>query len=68
MAGTNKSHYISAKESRRIARENIKITKKFEKNKKRKIPESAYLTEMKDGIILSNSTICIPISSRIRVL
>jgi len=48
MAGTNKSHYISAKESRRIARENIKITKKFEKNKKRKIPESAYLTEMKD--------------------
>ena len=47
MAG-NKSHYISAKESRKIARENIKITKKLEKNKKRKIPESAYLTEMKD--------------------
>ena len=47
MAG-NKSHYISAKESRKIARENIKITKKLEKNKKCKIPESAYLTEMKD--------------------
>ena len=43
-----KSHYISAKESRKIAKENIKITKKFEKNKKRKIPEAEYLTEMKD--------------------
>ncbi len=48
MSEQKKSHYISAKESRRISKENIKITKKFEKNKKRKIPESEYLTEMKD--------------------
>ena len=48
MSAERKSHYISAKESRRIAKENIKITKKFEKNKKRKIPESEYITEMKD--------------------
>ncbi|MBQ8429778.1 MAG: ABC transporter ATP-binding protein [Clostridia bacterium] len=43
-----KSHYISAKESRRIAKENVKITRAFEKDKKRKKPESEYLTEMKD--------------------
>ena len=43
-----KSHYISAKESRRIAKENIRITKEFEKEKKRKKPESEYLTEMKN--------------------
>ncbi len=48
MSEEKKSHYISAKESRRIAKENIKITKQFEKNKKRKIPESEYLSEMKD--------------------
>lgn len=42
------SHYISAQESRRIAKENIKITKEFEKRKKRKNVESEYLTEMKD--------------------
>ena len=45
---TNKSHYISAKESRKIAKDNLKITKAFEKEKKRKKPESEYLTEMKD--------------------
>ena len=43
-----KSHYISAKESRKIAKENLKITKVLEKEKKRKKPESEYLTEMKD--------------------
>ena len=43
-----KSHYISGRESRRIARENVKITKKFEKRKKRKNVEAEYLTEMKD--------------------
>ncbi len=48
MSEQKKSHYISAKESRRISKENIKITKKFEKNKKRKIPESEYMSEMKD--------------------
>ena len=43
-----KSHYISAKESRRIAKENVKITRAFEKKKKRKNVEAEYLAEMKD--------------------
>lgn len=43
-----KTHYISAKESRRIAKENVRITKRFEKEKKRKKEESEYLSEMKD--------------------
>ena len=43
-----KSHYISAKESRRIAKENVKITKAFEKEKKRKKDESEYISEMKN--------------------
>ncbi len=42
------SHYISAKESRRIAKENVKITKQFEKRKKRKNVEAEYLSQMKD--------------------
>lgn len=44
-----KSHYISGKESRRIARENVKITRQFEKRKKRKDVEEEYLSEMKDS-------------------
>lgn len=48
MADKKNSHYISNKESRNIARENIKITKAFEKRKKRKNVEAEYLTEMKD--------------------
>ncbi len=43
-----KSHYISAKESRKIGKENRKITKNLEKQKKRKDVEAEYLTEMKD--------------------
>ena len=43
-----KSHYISAKESRQIGKENRKITKQLEKRKKRKDVEAEYLTEMKD--------------------
>ena len=43
-----KSHYISAKESREIAKENRKITKNLEKRKKRKNVEEEYITEMKD--------------------
>ena len=35
-----KTHYISAKESRKIAKENVKITKAFEKEKRRKKDES----------------------------
>jgi len=43
-------HYLSSKESRAIAKENRKITKAFEKKKARKnVPESEYLTEMKDN-------------------
>ena len=48
MAEEKKSHYISGKESRRIAKENIKITKEFEKRKKRKCVEAEYISEMKD--------------------
>ncbi len=47
-ADKKNSHYISAKESRRIAKENIRITKDFEKRKKRKNVESEYISEMKD--------------------
>ncbi len=44
----NNSHYISNKESRRIAKENAKSIAFYEKRKKRKILPSEYLTEMKD--------------------
>ena len=41
--------YLSAKEARRISRENRKITNALEKkHKRRNIPESEYLTEMHD--------------------
>ncbi|WP_455025147.1 ABC transporter ATP-binding protein [Oribacterium sinus] len=41
--------YLSGKESRRISKENRKITAALEKKRKRKnIPESEYLTEMKN--------------------
>ncbi len=43
------SNYISAKESRRISRENRKITSEIEKKRNRKfIPESEYITQMRD--------------------
>ena len=42
--------YMSAKESRRISKENRKITNQLEKQRKRKnVPESEYLTQMKDN-------------------
>ncbi len=41
--------YLSARESRKISRENRKITDKFEKQHKRKnVPESEYTTAMKN--------------------
>ena len=41
--------YLSAKESRRISKENRRITNEFEKKRKRRnVPESEYLTEMHD--------------------
>ena len=49
MAKNKAEGYLSAKESRRIAKENRKITAKFEKKYKRKnVPESDYLTTMKN--------------------
>lgn len=52
MALKNKNkdtNYISAKESRRISRENRKITNEIEKKRNRKnIPEEEYVTQMKD--------------------
>ena len=44
-----KASYMSAKESRRISKENRKITNVLEKKRKRKnVPESEYLTTMAD--------------------
>ena len=41
--------YLSAKESRRISKENRRITNEYEKKRKRKnVPESEYLTTMHD--------------------
>ncbi|MCH5324234.1 MAG: ABC transporter ATP-binding protein [Eubacterium sp.] len=49
MAKNKPEGYLSARESRRISRENRKITAKMEKKRKRKkVPESEYLTEMRD--------------------
>lgn len=42
------SEYLTLSEERRIAKENLKITKKFEKEKRKNIPESEYLTTMRD--------------------
>ncbi len=43
------ANYISAKESRRISRENRKITNAIEKKRNRKvIPEEEYVTKMRD--------------------
>ena len=49
MAKKKAEGYLSAKESRRISRENRRITNAYEKQRKRKnVPESEYLTEMRD--------------------
>ena len=49
MAKNKSEGYLSAKESRRISKENRRITNEFEKQHKRKnVPESEYLTTMKD--------------------
>ena len=49
MAKKKPEGYLSARESRRISRENRKITNAFEKQRKRKnVPESEYLTQMSD--------------------
>ncbi len=49
MAKKQNDGYLSAKESRRISKENRKITNRLEKQHKRKnVPEREYLTQMKD--------------------
>ncbi len=49
MAKKKQEGYLSAKESRKISRENRKITNELEKQRKRKnVPESEYLTKMRD--------------------
>ena len=46
----NAEGYLSAKESRRISRENRRTTDRMEKLRKRKnVPESEYLTQMHDS-------------------
>ena len=46
---SNETSYISARESRRISRENLKITRRLDKRLARKhVPESEYLTQMRD--------------------
>ena len=49
MAKNKPEGYLSAREARRISRENRRITDKMEKQRKRKnVPESEYLTTMHD--------------------
>ena len=49
MAKKHAEGYLSAKEARQISRNNRRITNKYEKLHKRKnVPESEYLTTMKD--------------------
>ena len=49
MAKKHAEGYLSAKESRRIAKENRKITNELEKKRKRKnVSESEYLIQMRD--------------------
>ena len=49
MARKNAEGYLSAKEARRISKENRRITSAMEKKRKRKnVPESEYLTQMHD--------------------
>ena len=47
--GKKNANYISAKETKRISKENRKITNEIEKKRNRKnIPESEYITKMKN--------------------
>ena len=45
---SSSKHYLTGKEVRAIAKSNAKVTRKLEKQKKRRVPESEYLAEMKD--------------------
>ena len=49
MAKDSKNGYLSARESRRISKENRRIMSEYEKKRKRKnVDESEYLTTMHD--------------------
>ena len=49
MAKKNENGYLSAKESRRISKENRRVTNEFEKKRKRKhVDEAEYTTQMKN--------------------
>ena len=51
MAKKKSDGYLSARESRRISRENRRITNAYEKQRKRRnVPESEYLTTMRDPL------------------
>lgn len=64
MAKKKGQGYLSAKESRKISRENRKITKALEKKYKRKnVPEEEFLTHMHDPQTYWRSKICTPTSS-----
>ena len=41
-------HYLTAKELRKISRENMKTTAAYEKKKKQKVDPATYATVMKD--------------------
>ena len=45
----SKSHYLSAKEMREIAKKNARTIRELERRKKRVASESEYLTEMRDN-------------------
>ena len=45
---SSSKHYLTGKEIRQITKANAKITRKLEKEKKRKVPESEYTSQMKD--------------------
>ena len=49
MAHKKPEGYLSSTEARKIARENRRVTDRLEKARKRRnVPESEYLTEMKN--------------------
>ncbi len=46
--GKDKSHYLSAKETREIAKQNARTIRELERRKKRTASEDEYLTQMRD--------------------
>ena len=46
--GKDKSHYLSAKETREIAKQNARTIRELERRKKRNASEDEYLTQMRD--------------------